>query len=62
VGWRNIVEKMHNTLTLTNWYEEKGRTNPRGKSVNLPSKVSSLSSECRSGGGRIRSDLDDRYP
>ncbi|ABF39798.1 Fe-S protein, radical SAM family [Candidatus Koribacter versatilis Ellin345] len=25
VGWRNIVEKMHMTATLTKWYEEKGR-------------------------------------
>jgi uncharacterized radical SAM superfamily Fe-S cluster-containing enzyme len=25
VGWRNIVEKMHMTATLTKWYEENGR-------------------------------------
>ncbi|HKV38114.1 MAG TPA: radical SAM protein [Blastocatellia bacterium] len=25
VGWRNIVEKMHMTASLTKWYEEKGR-------------------------------------
>jgi len=25
VGWRNIVEKMHMTATLTKWYEERGR-------------------------------------
>jgi len=25
VGWRNIVEKMHMTATLTKWYEEKGK-------------------------------------
>jgi 7,8-dihydro-6-hydroxymethylpterin dimethyltransferase len=25
VGWRNIIEKMHMTATLTKWYEEKGR-------------------------------------
>lgn len=25
VGWRNIVEKMHMTATLTKWYEEYGR-------------------------------------
>jgi 7,8-dihydro-6-hydroxymethylpterin dimethyltransferase len=25
VGWRNIVEKMHMTSTLTKWYEEHGR-------------------------------------
>ncbi len=25
MGWRNIVEKMHMTATLTKWYEEHGR-------------------------------------
>jgi len=25
VGWRNIIEKMHMTSTLTKWYEEHGR-------------------------------------
>ncbi len=25
VGWRNIVEKMHMTATLTKWYDEHGR-------------------------------------
>jgi uncharacterized radical SAM superfamily Fe-S cluster-containing enzyme len=25
IGWRNIVEKMHMTATLTKWYEEHGR-------------------------------------
>jgi uncharacterized radical SAM superfamily Fe-S cluster-containing enzyme len=25
VGWRNIVEKMHMTTSLTKWYEEHGR-------------------------------------
>src|SRR3979490_1621503 len=25
VGWRNIIEKMHKTATLTKWYEEHGR-------------------------------------
>jgi uncharacterized radical SAM superfamily Fe-S cluster-containing enzyme len=25
VGWRNIIEKMHMTATLSKWYEEKGR-------------------------------------
>jgi uncharacterized radical SAM superfamily Fe-S cluster-containing enzyme len=40
VGWRNIVEKMHMTASLTKWYEEKGRHEiiAGGKSVNLPSK------------------------
>ncbi len=25
MGWRNIIEKMHMTATLTKWYEEHGR-------------------------------------
>jgi 7,8-dihydro-6-hydroxymethylpterin dimethyltransferase len=39
VGWRNIVEKMHMTSTLSKWYEEHGRHEiiAGGKSVNLPS-------------------------
>jgi uncharacterized radical SAM superfamily Fe-S cluster-containing enzyme len=37
VGWRNIIEKMHMTATLTKWYEEKGRHEifAGGKSVAL---------------------------
>jgi hypothetical protein len=39
VGWRNIIEKMHMTATLTKWYEEKGRHEifAGGKSVPLNS-------------------------
>src|SRR5205085_1275248 len=37
VGWRNIIEKMHMTASLTKWYEEKGRHEifAGGKSVPL---------------------------
>ena len=44
VGWRNIIEKMHMTATLTKWYEEKGRHEiiAGGKAVNLPSKDHTL--------------------
>src|SRR5258705_3765528 len=37
VGWRNIIEKMHMTATLTKWYEENGRNEifPGGKEVGL---------------------------
>src|SRR5579864_1544377 len=37
VGWRNIVEKMHMTATLTKWYEEHGRHEifAGGKNVGL---------------------------
>jgi len=38
VGWRNIVEKMHMTATLTKWYEEHGRHEifAGNKKVSLP--------------------------
>jgi 7,8-dihydro-6-hydroxymethylpterin dimethyltransferase len=44
VGWRNIVEKMHMTATLTKWYEEKGRHEiiAGGKKVALPSTEHNL--------------------
>jgi hypothetical protein len=44
VGWRNIIEKMHMTATLTKWYEEKGRHEifAGNKSVPLVSKDHSL--------------------
>ena len=44
VGWRNIVEKMHMTATLTKWYEEHGRHEiiAGGKKVNLPSSEHNL--------------------
>jgi uncharacterized radical SAM superfamily Fe-S cluster-containing enzyme len=44
VGWRNIIEKMHMTATLTKWYEEHGRHEiiAGGKKVNLPSKDHTL--------------------
>jgi uncharacterized radical SAM superfamily Fe-S cluster-containing enzyme len=40
VGWRNIIEKMHMTATLTKWYEEHGKHEifAGGKSVPLPSR------------------------
>jgi uncharacterized radical SAM superfamily Fe-S cluster-containing enzyme len=44
VGWRNIVEKMHMTASLTKWYEEHGRHEiiAGGKKVNLPTADHSL--------------------
>jgi hypothetical protein len=39
IGWRNIIEKMHMTATLTKWYEEHGRHEifAGGKKVQLNS-------------------------
>ena len=44
VGWRNIVEKMHMTATLTKWYEERGRHEifAGGKKVALNSTAHSM--------------------
>jgi hypothetical protein len=37
IGWRNIIEKMHMTATLTKWYEDHGRHQiyAGGKTVDL---------------------------
>ncbi len=44
VGWRNIIEKMHMTATLTKWYDEHGRHEifAGGKKVGLESADHSL--------------------
>ncbi|MEO7145047.1 MAG: radical SAM protein, partial [Bryobacteraceae bacterium] len=44
VGWRNIIEKMHMTATLTKWYEEHGRHEifAGGHKVNLTQASHSL--------------------
>jgi uncharacterized radical SAM superfamily Fe-S cluster-containing enzyme len=60
VGWRNIIEKMHMTATLTKWYEEKGRHEiiAGGKNVNLPSKDHSLVLNMSAVNADIQHDLD----
>jgi 7,8-dihydro-6-hydroxymethylpterin dimethyltransferase len=62
VGWRNIVEKMHMTATLTKWYEERGRHEiiAGGKNVNLPSKDHSLILNLDAVNAGIQHDLDDQ--
>jgi hypothetical protein len=44
VGWRNIIEKMHMTATLTKWYEEHGKHEifAGGKTVPLNNQDHSL--------------------
>ena len=39
MGWRNIIEKMHVTATLTKWYDEHGRHEifAGGKNVKMDS-------------------------
>jgi uncharacterized radical SAM superfamily Fe-S cluster-containing enzyme len=44
VGWRNIIEKMHMTATLTKWYDEHGKHEifAGGKKVSLENAQHSL--------------------
>jgi hypothetical protein len=44
VGWRNIIEKMHMTATLTKWYDEHGRHEifAGGKAVPIEARDTSL--------------------
>jgi uncharacterized radical SAM superfamily Fe-S cluster-containing enzyme len=60
VGWRNIVEKMHMTATLTKWYEEKGRHEiiAGGKNVNLVNKEHSLVLRAEDVNHGLQHDLD----
>ena len=57
IGWRNIIEKMHMTATLTKWYEEHGRHEifAGGKAVPLATHRALAGAE-RRGGGRGRAD------
>ena len=51
IGWRNIIEKMHMTATLTKWYEEHGRHEifAGSKAVPLTSTDALAEAERRSG-------------
>ena len=57
IGWRNIIEKMHMTATLTKWYEEHGRHEifAGNKAVPLDTTAHSLVLE-RRGRGHGRAD------
>src|SRR5437868_2976080 len=61
IGWRNIIEKMHMTATLTKWYEEHGRHEifAGGKAVNLSSKEHSLVLNAEAVAKGKQTDLDD---
>jgi hypothetical protein len=62
VGWRNIIEKMHMTATLTKWYEEKGRHEifAGGKSVPLASREHAMVLREDIVTNEIQHDLDKR--
>ena len=61
IGWRNIIEKMHMTATLTKWYEEHGRHEiiAGGKNVALPTTDHSWCSMPRPWRLGMQHDLDD---
>ena len=60
VGWRNIVEKMHMSATLTKWYEEHGRHKiyAGGKDVDMLSIDHSLKLNAEAVAAGIQHDLD----
>src|SRR5438105_2986758 len=60
VGWRNIIEKMHMTATLTMCYNQKAPHEifAGGKSVNLPSKEHSLVLNLDAVNAGVQHDLD----
>ncbi len=61
VGWRNIIEKMHMTATLTKWYDEHGRHEiiAGGKKVNLPTADHTLVLRAEDVNHGVQHDLDD---
>src|SRR5216110_470690 len=61
IGWRNIIEKMHMTATLTKWYEEHGRHEifAGGKAVPLASTAHSLKLNEDAVRAGVQTDLDD---
>ena len=61
VGWRNIIEKMHMTATLTKWYEEKGRHEifAGGNSVGLAEAELTLKVNAAHAAAGKQTDLDE---
>jgi hypothetical protein len=62
IGWRNIVEKMHMTATLTKWYEEHGRHEifAGGKQVGLETTAHSLKLDADAVAKGKQTDLDEK--
>src|SRR3954453_16301466 len=62
VGWRNIIEKMHMTATLTRWYAEKGRHEivAGGKKVNLADTTHKLQLNMADVDRGRQTDLDEK--
>src|SRR5690349_16006985 len=62
IGWRNIIEKMHMTATLTKWYEEHGRHEifAGGKTVALESTQHTLKLDAEAVAKGKQTDLDEK--
>jgi len=62
VGWRNIIEKMHMTATLTKWYDEHGRHEifAGGKKVALESTDHTLKLDAEAVNKGKQTDLDEK--
>src|SRR6187397_200377 len=62
IGWRNIIEKMHMTATLTKWYEEHGRHEifAGGKKVALDTSKHTLTLVAEDVNKGLQHDLDDK--
>jgi uncharacterized radical SAM superfamily Fe-S cluster-containing enzyme len=62
IGWRNIIEKMHMTATLTKWYEEHGRHEifAGNKKVALETTAHSLELDPEAVAKGRQTDLDEK--
>jgi uncharacterized radical SAM superfamily Fe-S cluster-containing enzyme len=63
IGWRNIIEKMHMTATLTKWYDEHGRHEifAGNKAVPLSDEGHSLVLNAEAIAAGVQTDLDDLH-
>ena len=61
IGWRNIIEKMHMTATLTKWYDEHGRHEifAGNKAVPLATAEHSLKLNAEAVAAGRQTDLDE---
>jgi uncharacterized radical SAM superfamily Fe-S cluster-containing enzyme len=62
IGWRNIIEKMHMTATLTKWYEEHGRHEifAGGKRVEIEGAAHTLQLDADAVAKGKQTDLDEK--
>jgi uncharacterized radical SAM superfamily Fe-S cluster-containing enzyme len=62
VGWRNIVEKMHQTATINKWYQERGRhlIYAGDNEVDLPTTAHSLMLNQADVNHGVQTDLDEK--